>query len=195
MAQLNQLASGGVPIVDLEQTARTVIQALQVHGLPNLRIAIIGGLARIHYSPGKRFTHLKNTIGTRTDFTIGDDGELYHNRATPQGVVLTQVNFIARGSYPYIPTSALQLQHIDANQLPYIALQDLIAFKIHACYLRGRYNRAVDAGDAEALLQHANTRLTLTQEQRDAVESGIEAVIEERPLTERSWWEDRLGLP
>ncbi|KAK3294548.1 uncharacterized protein B0H64DRAFT_190009 [Chaetomium fimeti] len=213
MTLLHVIRPTCVPLAELEQTARTVVRALRSRR-PDLKVAVIGGLARIHYSPEGRFTTdvdfliddneeettlLKNSIAGPIGFAIDGAGELYRDSKSLQGeAARMHVHLIARELCPYVPIGTLELRQMpttDPDYIPYIALPDLILFKIHACPRRDRYKRAVDATDAEVLLTLANTPLTLTSDQKVVAWNGLEAVLEERPLTERSWWMRELNLP
>ncbi|KAK4240595.1 hypothetical protein C8A03DRAFT_31301 [Achaetomium macrosporum] len=188
---------------ELQETARRVIRALRSVDdgkYSNLRVAVIGGLARMYYCeseervtkdvdfivdiPGLTVTpELKTAISRlpNSGFSMPTD-VLYCGYTTPKGTAVShQVDFIARDICPYLPSAAQRVQDIAEGDIPYISRPDLIVFKIFSCGLRATTTRkgGIDAEDAEQAI----------------VEDRIDDVVsyfEDRP---RSWWRERLGLP
>lgn len=96
-----------------------------------------------------------------------------------------------------MPAAAMSLKDVPAGALPCISKTDLIIFKINSCGLRAQMiKRAMDAGDAEALLEgltvHAS--LNLTAAQRAIVEPCLDDVVA-YGTHDKAWWSERLGLP
>ncbi|KAL2018461.1 hypothetical protein VTK56DRAFT_817 [Thermocarpiscus australiensis] len=169
---------------ELEQTAREVIRALKsVNGskYSNLRVAVIGGLARMHYNPKGRVTNdvdfivdtpkmtiapeIKNAIVNLSGFDFCQLADIfYHKYKTPEGETrYHQVDFVARDVCPYLPAVAQQVQDIPEGTIPYISHTDLIVFKVHSCGLRAaEFKRNNNATDAKALLNMVATPLALT---------------------------------
>lgn len=93
-----------------------------------------------------------------------------------------------------MPLSAVPISEVDA--LPYVPVEDLIAFKLFFCGIRDiRQRKEIDARDAEALVQNASQGpgMTLTGDQGDVVRSRISDVVAYGSHAEH-WWRDRLNL-
>ncbi|KAK4233434.1 hypothetical protein C8A03DRAFT_38855 [Achaetomium macrosporum] len=204
---------------ELRATARAVIRTLWA--VPNskysdLRIAVIGGLARIHHLPG-RATHDANFVVETSEMAIPpniqqdlidhcrpnyghfsyDRTLFYHHYITPQGVEgRCRVDFFPSACGPYLPAAALRVRDISTCSIPYISREDLIFFKIYAYVTRHRRDKEeVDAVDARDLLAMNPAPLTLTKDQRKVVREGLEAVMSHFQNLPQSWWTQRLGLP
>ncbi|KAH6632100.1 hypothetical protein F5144DRAFT_240988 [Chaetomium tenue] len=204
---------GGVDKEALEDTARAVIQVLKDLRL-DARVAVIGGLARIHWHDAKgRITHdvdfliddnkinvdsLKATIGLANRFGTDRGGELYYDHLKRDAsTIRCFVKLIAQNQVPYIPSDAEHVRDIQGKNIPYISISDLIAFKIYACGKITTLKRVTHAIDAHTLLGANASKeapLTLTADQKAAVESGIEILLVVWQGDSRDWWTDRLGL-
>lgn len=94
-----------------------------------------------------------------------------------------------------MPPGAAKLGTLPAGRVPYIAITDLICFKINSCGMQpGPEKKEVDAKDAQKLLERFERPLDLTKEQQVAVQQGIQGVVEHSGWPE-AWWIERLGLP
>ncbi|KAK4234485.1 hypothetical protein C8A03DRAFT_37754 [Achaetomium macrosporum] len=193
---------------DLQETALKVIRALKsIEGVKysNLRVAVIGGLARMHYNHRGRDTRDVDFIVDTPGMTIppglrsaivalaGSDfikkhDTLYREYKTSQGDTrYHQVDFVPRD---------VRVQDIPDGVIPYISRTDLIVFKLYSCGLRGQPDKGfTDALDAKDLLETLTAPLALTTQQKTIVEDGIKDVMRHLQDIPQSWWRERLGLP
>ena len=96
--------------------------------------------------------------------------------------------------FPYFPSAAQRVKDIPAGAIPYIALEDLILFKIYSCHRRGQCKALADARDAFSLLGIARQPLVLTEEQRVSIAAGASHALELIPEFQRALFRRRLGL-
>ncbi|KAK4234268.1 hypothetical protein C8A03DRAFT_37958, partial [Achaetomium macrosporum] len=200
---------------ELEETARRVLRALRrIDNVKysNLRVAVIGGLARMHYDPRGRVTEdvdffvdipgfsipteLKTAIEALDGFSQTRE-VFYYAYDTPEGKhVSHKVDFIARNVCPYRPSAAQRIRDIPQGVIPYISRKDLVVFKIESCGVRKQTKQGlIDAIDAETLLSMVKTPLALTPQQQAIVEDRIEDVMSHCKHRPRWWWRKQLGLP
>ncbi|KAH6626670.1 hypothetical protein B0J18DRAFT_146613 [Chaetomium sp. MPI-SDFR-AT-0129] len=150
-------------IENLERTALAVIEALKNMNdsrYSHLRIAVVGGLARMHHNAedlttrdvdfivdtnGLSISEIINAfvrhspsafelrIHTPSDLVHGPlDRRLVYNYKLPGGKLEALfVDFIVKGDQcPYFPTAARRVKDIPAGVIPYISLEDLMGFKL-----------------------------------------------------------------
>ncbi|KAK4154605.1 hypothetical protein C8A00DRAFT_14312 [Chaetomidium leptoderma] len=201
-----------------EQTALEVIRALKsIPEYANLRVAVIGGLARMHYDthPDGRVTRDVDFVVDTPEMSIGPeiknaicnlpgfnfrirDGACYHPYQNAQDATrYHRVKFVSGAICPYLLSAAQEVQNIPANTVPYISLTDLIVFKFGSCGMRALpTKKEIDARDARALLGMATAPLVLTPDQQAIVENALKDVMDNaNSIIPRSLWRRRLGLP
>ncbi|KAK4153532.1 hypothetical protein C8A00DRAFT_33693 [Chaetomidium leptoderma] len=198
----------------LRGTALKVIHDLKrIPDYAGLELAIIGGLARMHYAPKARVTpdvdfivvtdelitasNIKRALLDLPGSDFRQPADVFQREYVTSGgdIEYHQVDFVASALCPYRPPAVRMVQDIPRDVIPYISITDLIVFKISSCGMRADKEKgSTDADDAEDLLGVTGP-LTLTPEQQTAVEKGIEGVIGRHSRRTRSWWRTQLGLP
>ncbi|KAF3057620.1 hypothetical protein GL218_09612 [Daldinia childiae] len=92
--------------------------------------------------------------------------------------------------------SAVKVQDISRDEVPYISLTDLIVFKLDSSGLRSNpIKKERDAQDAAALVDFATHKssLHLSEKQEQVVEEAL-CDVAKCGTKEKGWWERRMGL-
>ncbi|KAI0851262.1 hypothetical protein F5Y00DRAFT_267928 [Daldinia vernicosa] len=194
---------------ELESAACDVIQYVkQIHDLRHARLSVIGGLALMHYLPKYRSTDdinfitnistspssLKKRLLERPDSPFFQRAQTLFYRA-PSGREIV-VDISPEWLSPYLPDSAVKVQDIARDQIPYISLTDLIVFKLDSSGLRSSpVKKERDAQDAAALVAFATDKspLHLSERQEQIVEEAL-CDVARCGTKEKGWWENRMGL-
>ncbi|KAI1650241.1 uncharacterized protein F4817DRAFT_328740 [Daldinia loculata] len=114
---------------------------------------------------------------------------------TPRGQEI-RVDISPEWLSPYLPDSAVRVQDILPNEIPYISLTDLIVFKLDSSGLRSNpVKKERDAQDAAALVAFATHKsfLQLSKKQEQVVEEAL-CDVAKCGTKEKDWWERRMGL-
>jgi len=90
---------------------------------------------------------------------------------------------------PYKPHNTPRVKDLSPDDVPYLDVEDLMAFKVNACGLRGNaYKSAQDAYDAINLKEIVEFReSTLTHEQKTAIRDGLSDVVNTGATSEEDW--------
>lgn len=139
---------------------------------------------------------------------IESSGLLYYQVSSPArspgGTTRTpgiEVRITPEMLCPYLPSAARPAHEIMPvpEHLPYVSLEDLIAFKMDACGLRDSPPKKIqEARDAAALLEVAaeHSALQLNDDQARVVEECLPDVLrhsEDPDKQGKSWWQIRLN--
>jgi hypothetical protein len=99
---------------------------------------------------------------------------------------------------PYLPSGMRTLESISYGELPFIARDDLVVYKIFCCGLRANERKKEqDVNDAYKLLKQRGRPMALNKAQREAVLSGMESTT---PEGSGGWsscsykWKAMLGI-
>ncbi|RMD39644.1 hypothetical protein DV735_g5480, partial [Chaetothyriales sp. CBS 134920] len=194
---------------ELEAIASRVISILKtINEYKDARVVIIGGLAVWKYPPDGRTTKdvdfmvnisnaprgVKDKLLALPDSPFIQQAQLFYYKST--GGSLIQIDITPEGLSPYMPAAAIKLRDLQPGIVPYISATDLVVFKVYSCGLRAeRTKRRTDASDAENLLEQLASRgpLSLTNDQKTAVEKGIDDVVAYGGKAKK-WWKEMLGL-
>lgn len=107
-----------------------------------------------------------------------------------------EVKLIPDWLCPYLPDTARAVR-VDVDNLPYIALDDLIVFKADACGLREHDDsKRQEALDAAALLDMASIHspLQIAENKMDKIKQAQSDLVEySPPELDIIWWQRRLG--
>ncbi|KAI1421101.1 hypothetical protein F5Y12DRAFT_787725 [Xylaria sp. FL1777] len=162
---------------ELEDAVCNVIQIIkQIPELVDTRLTVVGGLALWHYLPTHRpansidfvtnlptldFLRQKLLEHPNSPFTQNKQVLLYHS---PAGRDI-RIKMSSQWLYPHLPDPEHVVYGIPYGQVPYISLEDLVAFKINSSYSKAStpVQRRQDADDAAALVDHELARQTLAQ--------------------------------
>ncbi|KAI5858185.1 hypothetical protein GGS23DRAFT_607714 [Durotheca rogersii] len=194
---------------ELERAACSVIHNVkQIQELRHTRLSVTGGLALWHYLPGYRSTDNINFIinistspGSLKKRLLELPGSPFLQRAqvlfyiSPRGREI-QVDISPEWLSPYLPESAMKVQDISPNEIPYISLTDLIVFKLDSSGLRSNpVKKERDARDAVALVELAVSEgsIHLSKKQEQIVEEAL-CDFGKCGTKETNWWEKRMGL-
>ncbi|KAI0095448.1 hypothetical protein F4814DRAFT_457607 [Daldinia grandis] len=194
---------------ELEHAACDVIQNVkQIQDLRHARLSVIGGLALMHYLPEYRSTDninfitnistspssLKKRLLERPESPFFQRSQALFYKA-PRGQEI-RVDISPEWLSPYLPDSAIKVQDISSDEVPYISLTDLIVFKLDSSGLRSNpVKKERDAQDAAALVDFATHKksLQLSEKQEQVVEEAL-CDVAKCGTKEKGWWEKRMGL-
>ncbi|KAI1808111.1 hypothetical protein F4811DRAFT_335811 [Daldinia bambusicola] len=194
---------------DLERAACDVIQNVkEIQDLRHARLSVIGGLALMHYLPEFRSTDninfitnistspssLKKRLLERPESPFFQRSQALFYKA-PDGQEI-RVDISPEWLSPYLPESAVKVQDISEDEVPYISLTDLIVFKLDSSGLRSNpAKKERDALDAAALVDLATHKssLRLSEKQEQVVEEAL-CDMAKCGSKEKGWWEKRMGL-
>ncbi|KAF4162188.1 hypothetical protein CNMCM6936_002428 [Aspergillus lentulus] len=113
------------------------------------------------------------------------------NRRKAKRSYLVQVDIIPDYLPPYLPTQAIALEEVDRGHLPFVNPLDLLAYKVHCSSMRFSLKKQKqDAEDAVRLWQtyYGEEYVPLSEEQRDAIASGVDLMAEySRRCRLRKW--------
>ncbi|RMZ78132.1 hypothetical protein DV738_g3992, partial [Chaetothyriales sp. CBS 135597] len=172
---------------ELETVAANVIGILKtISEYADNRVTIIGGLADVDFmvNVSNAPRGVKEKLLALPDSPFIQQAQLFYYK-TPSGSLS-----------PYMPAAARKLRDLPLGTVPYISAVDLAVFKIYSCGLRAeRSKRRTDAFDAENLIAELTRQgpLSLTNEQRSAVEKGLDDVPAYGGKS-KEWWKEKLGL-
>ncbi|KAI1093210.1 hypothetical protein F5B19DRAFT_167741 [Rostrohypoxylon terebratum] len=196
----------------LEHAASDVIKNVKdIQDLKHARLSVIGGLAVWHYLPDYRSTDninfitnistspssLKKRLLERPDSPFIQRSQALFYRC-PSGEEI-RIDISPEWLSPYLPVSAVKVQDIGDDEIPYISLTDLIVFKLDSSGLRSNpAEKERDARDAAALVDLACSRsrrgsVDLTKKQEQVVEEAL-CDVARCGAREKRWWEEHMGL-
>ncbi|KAK6950888.1 hypothetical protein Daesc_007416 [Daldinia eschscholtzii] len=204
---------------ELERAACDVIQNVkEIQDLRHAKLSVIGGLALMHYLPEYRTTDdyelilvplkninfitnistspssLKKRLLERPESPFFQRSQALFYKA-PHGQEI-RVDISPEWLSPYLPESAVKVQDISEDEVPYISLTDLIVFKLDSSGLRSNpVKKERDALDAAALVDLATHKssLRLSEKQEQVVEEAL-CDVAKCGTKEKGWWEKRMGL-
>ncbi|KAI8963697.1 hypothetical protein F5Y11DRAFT_318360 [Daldinia sp. FL1419] len=194
---------------ELENAACDVIQNVkEIQDLRHARLSVIGGLALMHYLPEYRSTDninfitnistspssLKKRLLEKPESPFFQRSQALFYKA-PHGQEI-RVDISPEWLSPYLPDSAIKVQDISQDEVPYISLTDLIVFKLDSSGLRSNpVKKERDAQDAAALVDFATHKssLQLSEKQEQVVEEAL-CDVAKCGTKEKGWWEKRMGL-
>ncbi|KAI1662640.1 hypothetical protein F4813DRAFT_394825 [Daldinia decipiens] len=194
---------------ELESAACDVIQNVkQIQDLRHARLSVIGGLALMHYLPEYRSTDninfitnistspssLKKRLVEQPESPFFQRSQALFYKA-PRGQEI-RVDISPEWLSPYLPESAVKVEDISRDEVPYISLTDLIVFKLDSSGLRSNpVKKERDAQDAAALVDFATHKssLQLSEKQEQVVEEAL-CDVAKCGTKEKGWWERRMGL-
>ncbi|KAI2473250.1 hypothetical protein F4781DRAFT_427663 [Annulohypoxylon bovei var. microspora] len=195
---------------ELERAACDVIQNVkEIQDLRHARLSVIGGLALWHYLPEYRSTDnvnfitnistspssLKKRLLERPDSPFFQRSQALFYKC-PNGEEV-RIDISPEWLSPYLPESAVKVQDISQDEIPYISLTDLIVFKLDSSGLRSNpAKKERDAYDAAALVDLACSRrgsIDLSKKQEQVVEEAL-CDVAECGAKEKDWWEKHMGL-
>ncbi|KAI1107112.1 hypothetical protein F4804DRAFT_241644 [Jackrogersella minutella] len=198
-----------VQLQELEQAACDVIKNVkEIQDLRHARLSVIGGLALWHYLPEYRSTDninfitnistspssLKKRLLEQPDSPFFQESQALFYKC-PSGQVI-RIDISPEWLSPYLPESAVKVQDISQNEIPYISLTDLIVFKLDSSGLRSNpAKKERDARDAAALVDFAalDGSLQLSAKQEQVVEEAL-CDVAKCGAKEKDWWEKHMGL-
>ncbi|KAI0470690.1 hypothetical protein GGR56DRAFT_683756 [Xylariaceae sp. FL0804] len=210
---------------EIEHAACDVIQIIkQIPELGHTRLSVIGGLALWHYLPDYRPTDNINFVTNISTSPSSVKKKLLDLPSSPfvqRAQVLyyqspagrdIQVNICPEWLCPYFPESAQNIRRIPYGTVPYIALADLVVFKLDSSGLRSNLvKKERDARDAAALVEHeleqqlrlrsrgdgsgssGGGHLALGPRQEEVVEEAL-CDVARCGTKDKAWWERSLGL-
>ncbi|KAI1454517.1 hypothetical protein F4805DRAFT_477576 [Annulohypoxylon moriforme] len=195
---------------ELERAACDVIQNVkEIQDLRHARLSVIGGLALWHYLPEYRSTDninfitnistspssLKKRLLERPDSPFFQRSQALFYKC-PNGEDV-RIDISPEWLSPYLPESAVKVQDISQDEIPYISLTDLIVFKLDSSGLRSNpAKKERDACDAAALVDLACSRrgsIDLSKKQEQVVEEAL-CDVAKCGTKEKCWWEKHMGL-
>ncbi|KAI0143993.1 hypothetical protein F4776DRAFT_450159 [Hypoxylon sp. NC0597] len=201
--------SNMVRFQELERAARDVIENVkQIQDLRHARLSVIGGLALWHYLPEYRPTDNVNFITNISTSPSSLKKRLLERPGSPffqrsqalyykgQNGQEIRVDISPEWLSPYLPESAVKVQDIPQNEIPYISLIDLIVFKLDSSGLRSNpAKKERDAKDAAALVDLATSKapIRLSAKQEQVVEEAL-CDVATCGTKEKGWWEKHMGL-
>ncbi|KAI1140415.1 hypothetical protein F5Y05DRAFT_411471 [Hypoxylon sp. FL0543] len=194
---------------ELERAACDVIQHVkEIQDLRHARLAVIGGLALWHYLPEYRTTDNVNFITNISTSPSSLKKRLLERPNSPffqrsqalfyksQYGQEIRIDISPEWLSPYLPDSAMKVQDISRNEIPYISLTDLIVFKLDSSGLRSNpAKKERDARDAAALVDLAANKapIQLSRKQEQVVEEAL-CDVATCGTKEKGWWEKHMGL-
>ncbi|OTA96377.1 hypothetical protein M434DRAFT_67510, partial [Hypoxylon sp. CO27-5] len=195
---------------ELERAACDVIEHVkQIQDLRHTRLSVIGGLALWHYLPEYRSTDNVNFITNISTSPSSLKKRLLERPGSPffqrsqalfyKGQNGQEIRIDISPEWlqsPYLPESAVKVQDISQNEIPYISLIDLIVFKLDSSGLRSNpAKKERDAKDAAALVDLAASTapIQLSAKQEQVVEEAL-CDVATCGAREKGWWEKHMGL-
>ncbi|KAI0838614.1 hypothetical protein F5Y06DRAFT_286980 [Hypoxylon sp. FL0890] len=194
---------------DLERAACDVIQHVkQIQDLRHTRLSVIGGLALWHYLPEYRTTDNVNFITNISTSPSSLKKRLLEQPNSPffqrsqalfykgQDGKEIRIDISPEWLSPYLPESAMKVQDISQDEIPYISLIDLIVFKLDSSGLRSNpAKKERDARDAAALVDLAANKapIRLSKKQEQVVEEAL-CDVATCGTKEKGWWEKHMSL-
>ncbi|KAI1380862.1 hypothetical protein F4677DRAFT_404899 [Hypoxylon crocopeplum] len=194
---------------ELENAACDVIQNVkEIQELRHARLSVIGGLALWHYLPEYRstdninfITNISTSPSSLKKRLLERPGSPFFQRSQalfykgPTGQEI-RIDISPEWLSPYLPESAVKVQDISRDEVPYISLTDLIVFKLDSSGLRSNpVKKERDASDAAALVGLATHEgnIELSEKQEQVVEEAL-CDVAKCGTKEKGWWEKHMGL-
>ncbi|KAF7169425.1 hypothetical protein CNMCM5623_002155 [Aspergillus felis] len=186
--------------------------------LQGAKVAIVGGMAVQKYLTGYRRTFDVDVLLFRPDRPIDyqlmrkelvtqfsglfkeraeplffkyKPTDKLKNKRKPKRSYFVQVDIIPEYLPPYLPAQAMTLEDVGLGHLPFLDPLDLLAYKVHCSSMRSSLRkREQDAEDAVKLWKtyYGQAYVPLSEEQRDAIASGVDLMAEfSRDCHWRKW--------